>query len=114
MIKDVVLATGGLGESWLHLGQEHNVRLLVDTRYFTPVNETAHYLVMPSDRRKRYGFFAQLTSKATGETVGVGSLHLAAGGITERNESQLRHDQMRAVGEHLKALPWSVDMIFGT
>lgn len=105
MVTDVLYKPDGLGESWTHIGQEHNVRLFVDTRFFTPVNDTAHYLVMPSDLRKRYALFAQLESRATGEVAWFASIHLAAGGITERNETELRHSQMQRIGEHIKTLP---------
>lgn len=111
MRDDVVYGSDGLGESWLHIGDGHNVRLLIDTRHFTPVNGTSHYLVLPSDLRKRYALFCQLQSWDTGEIAWFVSAHLASGGVTERNPSRLRHEQMRLIGLHTQGLSGPRDKI---
>jgi hypothetical protein len=87
----------GLGANWSYVGQHHNVRLFFNGLRWDAVEGTEFEQELPSDLRKRHLTGVQLKSRHADFTALFCSVHLAAGGITERNAPALRLKQMQLV-----------------
>ena len=99
----------GLPPAWNYVGYDHNVRLLFDGNKWEAIEGTFFQGILPSGLRKRYLTLVRLRYRASGWTGLFGSLHLAAGGVTEPNPAKIRLSQMNTVidmiEDHSGALP---------
>lgn len=95
-LQDVL---AGLPPNWNYVGFDHNVRILFDGDVWDAVDGSFFQGVLASDLRKRYLTLVQLRHRGNGWMGLFGSLHLASGGLTERNAPALRLAQMQKVVE---------------